>query len=194
MLTSLLLIIIIIWGNMKKLLLLFVSIMAILFNACSTTTVVSNSIPAEMQQNIRTTKISDMDYSFTKNHNGDAVSISLGAFTSSFSVNAPLYGMMNELIETKFGNISSTSVNKIEITLVDVKILDDYANTLDLTVNVSIKKDGVYNRKSFSYSNQIKMLQINKYSYQADPKDIQNLLLKFVVSVDKYIDTIFDIK
>ncbi len=171
-------------------------LLVFIFHGCASgPTIISNSIPYDVQQLIKVIKSENVSYSYVPNPQGDKIEVG----GTSYSVNVPLKSLFNELIQTKFQNIQSDASNKIEILLKDVK--PEYiepsfsapSHNLGLTVEVKVVKDGKVNSKSFSYSTTTSIKKPGMATV-VDTKPIHELLLKFVVAIDKFIDTQYNVQ
>ncbi len=158
--------------------------------SCSSSLILQNSIPFETQQLIKSVEGNQrVNFLYTSNPEGEVKKGRL-----HYSINPALNGMLKELMQSKFNSIDSESDNSINITLSKVKVNDDVGaynvtHTLDITVDIVMIKNKEEMKKSFSYSTSFVLSDAN-----VERKEIENLLLKFIVSIDKFIDTAYKVQ
>ena len=139
---------------------LIVSILSIfLFPSCGTSVLyVSNTIPAEMQQNINTGKSQNVAFEFIGHPEGDLVEVNIGPmWNSAFSLNKPFKGLLTDLLNSKYGYIDINSKNTVKVKITNIEpFLDkgglgsDGVYTLKMSILVSVNRDSL-DKKVFSY-------------------------------------------
>ncbi len=170
-------------------------IISLVLSSCSSSARVSNVIPYETQQLIKTAKAESISYNYLPNPKGDIIEVG----STSYSINSPFKALIDELMQTKFQSISANSSDNIEIYLTDVKpefltpAFSAPSHTLGLTVELKLTKDGEVNEKRFAFSTEAKVTQPG-FSTAVDTKPIHELLMKFIISIDKFIDTNYDVQ
>lgn len=182
---------------MKKIVLINILISHLIFfySCYSDLTVqrnINNIIPYDAQQLIKSIKSTDVDYRYIGNPKGDKVKLLYYKFAGNYymetNINSPLSSLIKELMETKFEKINPNSPNKVIIKLVNVYLKEFY---LGLEVETTIIVNDKENIKLNSYGTIVK--EVGDNSIQAE-NIIHELLLKFVIATDKFIDTQFDIQ
>jgi hypothetical protein len=166
---------------------------------CTTSkTTVSNSLPYEVQQRVNTSEEFDVSFDFEPHPEGDKVEAAFGSGTSTYSVNTPLRGQFQELVETKFGSITDGSDNSIRVAVTDLQpSTDSQTHTLNMTVEVTTVQEGEENARDFSYSTTIRPIDTStEYTMgkRIPKEDLQEFFLKFVVGADKFIDSNFGVQ
>lgn len=154
------------------------------------------TIPDDIKLGITFSKEKSIGYSFIPNRLGDHLTAKVNNILKEFSVNAPLDTLMRELYQIKFGTNIVCNKDMLTVNVTDIRFIKSQPYNLEVTIEVILTKDGVEYKKSFtySYSGIINMLQQGHYAYQINKMDIQNLMLKFVIDTDKFINQIFEIK
>lgn len=174
-------------------------VLGITLVGCTTSkTTVSNSLPYEVQQRVNTSEEFDVSFNFEPHPKGDKVEASFGSGTSTYSVNTPLQGQFEELIETKFGSITEGSDNAIQVAITDLQpSTDSETHTLNMTVEVTTVQEGEENSREFSYSTTIRPIDTStEYTMgkRIPKEDLKQFFLKFVVGADKFIDSNFGVQ
>lgn len=169
-------------------------ILILIISSCSQSRhiTVPSTIPAEMQQLVKSTKVDDIAYSFISDPDAEVCKyeFTYGGLTvhNEVNINSSLRSLMDELIQTKFSNINSKSANRINVKITNVSSDVNNNSTLQLGVVAEITLDGLSNSKEFSYS--------MRYPYTSSEQSnaIHAFLMKFVIGVDKFIDNEFDVQ
>ena len=180
---------------MKKVILKILPLifLIIVLNGCSFTSQipVASTIPADMQQLIKSTKVESIQCDFVENSKADLIKFkqTSGAaiFYRELRLNAALRPLLNELIQTKFSKISNEANNKIKIIVQDVIANTDEPNSLALKLKIELDKQGKKSEKSLDYS-----ISFGFYSKESDL--IHSFLMKFIIGIDKFLDNEFDVQ
>jgi len=168
---------------------------------CSTTMSVSNSIPYKVQQNIQTVSGDGVAFQF-KPHSGAeeiVANVDMGS-SINYRVNEPLRGMYHELVRTKFGNVDEAASETVVVEVADITtstrnpaVGTNRSHTISLTIRVSATRDGVSTDQSLNYKTTFPARQVpgasGKYTFPQG--SVQDFLLKFIVSSDKFIDATY---
>lgn len=178
-------------NNLKKLFLLFLLFISIV--GCSQTRqiTIATTIPATMQQLIKSTKVDGVDYSFRTNPSADLCKYKYkyGGLTvnNEVNINASIEPLLFELIQTKFSNIDEASPNKVDVKISDIDC-DESNATLKLVIDVGITHNDKTSSKQLAYS------MVFPYTSSEQPAVIHSFLMKFVIGIDKFIDNEFDVQ
>lgn len=181
---------------MKNNILKHCSLISILIalNGCSFTSQipVASTIPADMQQLIKSTKVESIQYNFVENSKADLIKFrqTSGAaiFYRELRLNDALRPLLNELFQTKFSKISNESKNKINIIVQDLIANTDEPNMLALNLKIEIDKEGKRSEKSLDYSVTL------GYDAREHSDVIHSFLMKFIIGIDKFLDNEFDVQ
>lgn len=163
---------------------------AVFFIGCATTLPLRNTIPYGTQQLIKSVqKNSQINYKYIPSKLGEIKTQGI-----SYSLNFALSGMFKELIESKFNNITETAEDNINIEITKSNGYDDMglftvSHNLDLSIKVSLLRNKKASEREFTYSTGFTRTTPEKAS-----EIIEEFLLKFVVAIDKFIDTEFEIQ
>jgi len=160
----------------------------IFITGCSVTLELSSTIPFQTQQLIKSIKSDNgIQFQYISNSKGDNVKIR----GQQFSINKPLGSLLFELVQTKFGNTNAISKDSIIITLENIEstvrkigLFEDLSGpdySLYITVGIKLTKDNKVVSNSFRYN--------CTGTYNNAKNDIDNFLLKYVITIDKYIDS-----
>lgn len=171
---------------------------AVLVGCVPTRVAVSNSIPFEVQQNIRTAEGTTVGYRFVPHEGSDEVTTSIGGATVRYPVNGPMRGLFQELIESKFANIDDGASDRITIHLTNVQhSTSGTSHTLEMTARITTVKDGTENSRDLSYSETFAAQDRGSQytiAYGLPSSELQAFMLKFVVAADRFIDSNFGIR
>ena len=172
------------------------------FISCGTSVLyISNTIPADMQQNINTGKSRDVSFSFIGHPDGDMVEVNLGPmWDSAFPLNNPFKGKITELLQSKFSTMNDRSKNKVKVQIINLEshldeggIVSSGNYTMAMTVVVEVKRDSL-ERKVFAYEMGVPVLKGEgggNAVFQRNLADgVEDLLIKFIIGIDKYFDAI----
>ncbi|MBM3712914.1 MAG: hypothetical protein FJW56_05710 [Actinobacteria bacterium] len=187
---------------MKSSLLSFIIVFSsILFVSCGTSVLyISNTLPSEMQQNINTGKSKDVAFDFVGHPKGDLLEVNAGPmWDSAFPLNNPFKGLLTELLNSKYGYIDSNSKNKVKIQITNLEPnldkggLSDGLYTLKMSVRVEVNRDSL-DTKNFTYDIGVPLaygFEGANAAFKSNlSKGVKDLLVKFVISIDKYLDSI----
>jgi hypothetical protein len=185
-------------GRNRNLLPTLLAATFLLFSAggcVSTETVVSNTLPYEAQQRINTSEEFDVDLSFEPHPDAETITASFGGAESSYSINSPFAGKLEQLFRSKFGEISEGSDNKVEVVISDISTKSDTGPTihkLSMTVDVTVTHDGSQNSREFSFGTTIRPEdESTEYTvaYRIPPKPIEDFLMQYIVGIDSFLDS-----
>ncbi len=181
---------------MKNIILKFFPLISIIIvlNGCSFTSQipVASTIPADMQQLIKSTKVESIQYNFVENSKADLIKFrqTSGAaiFYRELRLNDALRPLLNELFQTKFSKISNEATNKVKIIVQDVVANTDEPNVLALKLKIELDKQGKQSEKSLDYSVTL------GGDFREHSNIIHSFLMKFIIGIDKYLDNEFDVQ
>jgi hypothetical protein len=171
------------------------------FYGCGSTKLfVSNTLPSTMQQNIKTGVSKQISFSFADHPQANEVNLDIGPMWScSYFINQPFRGMLTDLLESKYGHIDEKAPNKVSITItkfeqtLDKGGISDGFYSMALAVEVQVNKDGKKDIKRFSYDIGVPLAygftDANKVFHNKLAESVKELLVKFTVSIDKYLDS-----
>ncbi|MBU0581427.1 MAG: hypothetical protein ABIJ40_16380 [Bacteroidota bacterium] len=182
--------------------LVFITGIIFILVSCSSTVPLSNIIPFDVQQNIKTIGGATVDFKFIPNPAADNIQAKVDVTTITYSLNSPLEGKFRELVETKFGKISSDATDKITFQVVNVDhqtqknsaFVVGTNHILRLSINVILFKDGIEEKQTFSYQTSLEAVKISANVYSFPPKSLDDFMLKFVVAADKFIDATYKVE
>lgn len=180
---------------MKNSLLKFIciSILSFLLSSCSQTRQITipSTIPADMQQLIKSTKVDAVNYSFHPNPKADLCKYqhTYGGLTvnNEININNALEPLLTELIQSKFAKTSNSSQNIIDVKIVNVHS-DESNATLLLVLEATVTHKNIKNTKQLSYSMSF------PYNSSDQPAAIHSFLMKFIIGIDKFLDNEFDVQ
>lgn len=172
---------------------LLLILLSTLFIGCSFTgpIIIPTTIPADMQQLIKSTKVESVDYSFTPNDKADLISFkqTSGAaiFYRELHLNSAIKPLLDELIQTKFSKISKDSDWKVNVIIQDVSYNSDEPNSLSLTVKTIVSNKSKQSEKKLNYS--------ISFGFLSDETSlIHSFLMKYIIGVDKFLDNEFEVQ
>lgn len=175
---------------------LFSLLVITLSSGCvSTETVVSNTLPYEAQQRINTSEEFDVDLDFKSHPDAETINASFAGAESSYSINRPFAGKLEQLFRAKFGEISEGSENKVEVEITDVNATSDTGppiHRLSMSVGVTVFHDGEENSRSFDFRTTIRPEdEGTEYtvSYRIPPEPIEDFLMQYIVGIDSFLDS-----
>jgi len=174
----------------------------IIFNGCASTKLyISDTLPSTMQQNINTAEGGDVSFKYTPHPDGNLIDVKIGPmWDASYSVNKPFEGLIRELLQSKFADVSDNSTNKVAVKITELEqtihkgaLGTTEAYSLKMAVKVEIVKGGEISNKRFSYSFDMPIRSGFNNANAVFKKElsdgVKELLIKFVISIDKYIDS-----
>lgn len=181
---------------MKNIILKFFPLISIIIvlNGCSFTSQipVASTIPADMQQLIKSTKVESIQYNFVENSKADLIKFrqTSGAaiIYRELRLNDALRPLLNELFQTKFSKISNESKDKVNIIVQDVIANTDEPNALALKLKIELDREGKITEKSLDYSVSL------RYDASQQSNIIHSFLMKYIIGIDKYLDNEFDVQ
>lgn len=169
----------------------------ILFTGCFPTQLyISDTLPSSMQQLINSAATTDINYTFVPHENGDNVQVEAGPmWSASYSINEAFSGLMQDLLYSKFSQVTDSSENRLTVSITNINSYTQIAVAyrLKMAIRVDVERSGQdkFSRR-FSYSTSVPIQGGFHNANAAFKKDVANavkeLLLKFVVSTDKYLD------
>ena len=169
---------------------------ALLFSGCtSTETVVSNTLPYEAQQRINTSEEFDVDLEFEPHPDAETITASFAGAESSYSINGPFAGKLEQLFRSKFGEISEESSNKVIVEISNVNTNSETGpprHRLSMSVDVTVEQNGKKNSRSFKFSTTIRPEdEGTQYTvaYRIPPEPIEDFLMQYVVGIDSFLDS-----
>jgi len=176
---------------------LTVGILLPLSGCITSQTTVSDTLPYEAQQRINTAEEFNVSFNFEGHPDGDIITASFpGRGDAEYPINGPLEGKLRQLVRTKFGSIDETSSSRIEVSVQDIETEDQtsmsaYKQKLSMEVRAEVNHDG--NSESRTFDRSIEMVPSGETGGFKE-EDINGYLMQYVVAVDKFIDSNFDIK
>jgi uncharacterized lipoprotein YajG len=169
---------------------------ALLSSGCtSTETVVSNTLPYEAQQRINTSEEFDVDLEFKSHPDAETITASFAGAESSYSINRPFAGKLEQLFRSKFGEISEESENKVTVEISDVNTNSETGplrHRLSMSVDVTVEQDGEENSRIFEFRTTIRPEdEGTQYTvaYRIPPEPIEEFLMQYVVGIDSFLDS-----
>lgn len=166
----------------------------IALNGCSFTSQieVASTIPADMQQLIKSTKVESIQYNFVENSEADLIkfrhTIGAAIIYRELRLNDVLRPLLNELFQTKFSKISNESNDKVNIIVQNVIANTDEPNALALKIKIELDREGKISEKTLDYTVTIG----TDARVQSDV--IHSFLMKYIIGIDKFIDNEFDVQ
>lgn len=179
---------------MKKTLILF-SLLILLVGCGSSSVYIPNTLPVNLQQNINTSKNKNIDFQFISFPSDQFTAKANFMCSVTFSVNDPFRGKIRELILTKFSNITDQAKNKI---LVKTEQINSYTKDKNyiFSMKVSAKMlqdNNVNNQRTFNYTFSVLTgngsVDDNSRFKREVADNLKQILNKFVISIDKFIDS-----
>jgi hypothetical protein len=161
----------------------------------STETVVSNTLPYEAQQRINTSEEFDVDLDFEPHPDAETITASFAGAESSYSINRPFAGKLEQLFRSKFGEISEESDNKVEVSITDVSTTSETGppiHRLSMSVETTVIHEGEKNSRSFDFRTTIRPEdESTEYtvSYRIPPEPIEDFLMQYIVGIDSFLDS-----
>ena len=165
----------------------------IILTSCTFTLpiLIPKTIPVEMQQLIKSTKVESVDYTFTPNEKANLITFrqTMGAAITyqELKLNDAIEPLLNELIQTKFSKISKESAWKVNVIVQDVFFDTEEQNNFLLFIKTIISNGNKQSEKYLDYPISI--------GWGSDKSSlIHSYLLKFIIGIDKFIDNEFDVQ
>jgi len=164
----------------------------LIFCGCAITQqmIIPSTIPAEMQQLIKSTKVEEVEYSFIPNDNANDMQfktvIGWASRVDKVNLNSSFKSLVDELIQTKFSKIKNNNKNKVVISVQETNYTRDEPQNLSMTVNVFVNHLDKQDEKNISYS-------VNLNHSEKD-KSIYEFLMKFVIGIDKFLDNKYEVQ
>lgn len=182
--------------RIRPLAVLFLFPVALLFSGCtSTETVVSNTLPYEAQQRINTSEEFDVDLEFEPHPDAETITASFGGAESSYPINRPFAGKLEQLFRSKFGEISEDSNNKVMVEIENVSTNSETGpprHRLSMSVSVTVESNGEENSRSFDFRTTIRPEdEGTEYTvaYRIPPEPIEEFLMQYIVGIDSFLDS-----
>lgn len=175
---------------MKLIFLFIFPIIALSGCAITHQMIVPSTIPAEMQQLIKSTKVEEVEYSFIPNDNANDMQfetvIGWATRVDEINLNSSFRYLVDELIQTKFSKINNNNKNKVVISVQKINYTREEPQNLSMTVNVFVNHQDKQDEKNISYS-------VNLNHSEKD-KSIYDFLMKFVIGIDKFLDNKYEVQ
>lgn len=161
----------------------------------------SHSIPLDIQQSIKTSAIEGISFNFQPLTQAENISFKVSFNTYNYSINQPFVSLVNEWIETKFGSVNINSENELTIKIIDfnhsttpISAMEaNFNHGINMTVEISCQINKISKTKQITYQTVIPVNNIKNYEIVMS-KGINNFLLKFLIGMDKFIDSSYEIK
>lgn len=173
----------------------------LIVTGCSTTNKanISNAIPYEVQQNIRTSEVEQVRFEFTPAESGELIEETInGMATMQYEVNDPMRGLFTELMQSKFATISDDASDLVKVDIMEVThSTRRFDHSLSMRVRVTTVKDGEEKSREFAYSDDMEIgFETEGFTSTAYPPsdDIHDLMMKFVIATDRFIDSSFGLR
>jgi hypothetical protein len=164
------------------------------FEYCSFTQqlTVPSTIPADMQQLIKSTKVDGVNYSFTSNPKAEICEFQFtygGAIIKrQININTALKPLFDELFQTKFSKIDDKSQNKVSVKILDLISNNDEPTIINLTMEIEVMHQNKINKKELGYSVSL------PYESNQQSNVLHSFLMKFIIGTDKFLDNEFDVQ
>jgi len=161
----------------------------------STETTVSNTLPYEAQQRINTSEEFDVDLTFKGHPDAETITASFAGAESSYSINRPFRGKLEQLFRAKFGEISDGSENKVIVEINDIVPQSETGppiHRLSMSVDVTVRHEGEENSRSFSFRTTVRPEdEGTEYTiaYRIPPQPIEDFLMQYIVGIDSFLDS-----
>jgi len=184
--------------RLRNIVLLGLSLVILIGCGGSMMLVIPNTLPYELQQITKTAQAKDITFNFRTHPKGDLILINLGPmWNSQYQINEPFRGMLLELLQTKFTNVTENSSNRLSVQIKDLQSIVvkglQGGHTLKMAVSVEVQKDEDKNSKTLAYSFDARcpygIPHANEIFRTRIEKNVRDMLLKFVVGIDKYLDS-----
>lgn len=161
----------------------------------------SHSIPLDIQQRIKTSSIEGISFNFQPITQAENISFKVGTNIYNYSINQPFVSLVNEWVETKFGSVNINSEDELKITIIDFSdsttpinaMESNFNHKISMTVEISCQINNISKTKQITYQTVIPVNNIKIYEIVMS-KAINNFLLKYLIGMDKFIDSSYEIK
>ena len=166
----------------------------------STNTTISNTLPYEAQQRINTSEEFDVDLTFKGHPDAETVTASFGGAESSYSINGPFKGKIEQLFRAKFGEVSEDSENKVIVEISDINPKSDTGppiHRLSMSVDATVMHEGEENSRNFSFRTTVRPVDEGTdytVAYRIPPQPIEDFLMQYVVGIDSFLDSTLGIE
>jgi len=156
---------------------------------------VSNTLPYEAQQRINTSEEFDVDLEFEPHPDAETINASFAGAESSYSINKPFAGKIEQLFRAKFGEIKEGSQNKVTVSITDINTSSETGppiHQLSMLVNVTVEHGGETNSRNLEFNTRIRPEdESTEYavSYRIPPEPIEEFLMQYIVGIDSFIDS-----
>ncbi|RLG90578.1 MAG: hypothetical protein DRO16_01945 [Thermoprotei archaeon] len=179
-----------------KNLIIFVIVLSFV-TSCTVPLYVDNTLPFDTQQRIETAKIKDISFEYIPFPNADLISIQLDTNEYQYSANESFRFLLEEWGNTKFGYFSENSSNKLTVKVLDYQydtkggiVTMSITHIVSMKVEVEINLNGQISKQTFSYNIQGSGGKSDNLSNVSE--SLHKLLVKFIISIDKYTDNILE--
>jgi uncharacterized lipoprotein YajG len=165
----------------------------------STETTISDTLPYEAQQRINTSEEFNVDFTFKGHPDAETITASFGGAKSSYSINGPFKGKLEQLFRAKFGEISEDSENKVKVQVSDINPKSETGppiHRLSMSVDVTVMHEGKENSRNFSFRTTVRPKDETDMtiSYRIPPEPIEDYLMQYVVGIDSFLDSTLGIQ
>lgn len=172
------------------LLLLWGCVFACLFSACASTDL-AGTIPDQVRQNFEQIPSENaIAVRVVPRPEGEQLSINMGSL--DYTMNRLFSRMVTEMAQTKFGTVDRSSENRLEVVVsylnIDERMYSGspYLSRIDMEIEVEI--DGGEHTASRTFTESLHS-DLEGYSIRSD--QIYNMLLRFVTSIEDFVDAQF---
>ena len=180
---------------MRKILFVLYLISIIILARCATYQPISYTLDPDTQQRIKTSEIEGVALEFIPHPNGDRLEYPWTIYGRYYTINDPFNGLLIEWAESKFGEVINESNNKLLIEIIDITANTDISS--NHSISMKVRMEGNLNDVNLSKN-------INYYASFSAPdgsfvgqsirKNIDLFLIKFIIAIDKYVDSKINIK
>lgn len=187
--------------------LLPIVIVGVALSGCTSTqrVGVSDSLPSETQMRMNSAEDFSADFQFSAHSNGDQIEIDTGPAVGVYSMNEVLEGRLTQLMRSKFGSVDQSSENSVSVSITELNtktnmqgLTDEGDHSIDMTMNVEIKRDGETFTRSIERSASIDITRntggMKGSTISVDKDKMNEFIAQFVVGVDSFIDSNFGVK
>jgi uncharacterized lipoprotein YajG len=170
-----------------------------MFTGCAVTKTVevpvSNIIPPRMQQQINTAASKSVSFNFKGTPKAERVVVHFKRLKNAYSIDKPFKQLFRELMRTKFQDIKPESSNKINVEISSFKTTNNNSEySLRMTITVQLADGKRKDERKFTYGTSAGYKFSIGHARFIQIKPANQLLLKFVIATDKYIDSFYGIQ
>lgn len=161
-------------------------VLLVLTGGCATQVQVDNTLPDRLKDEIQKFDSAEgVALHYVPVPAGEQVSLNVGAM--DYTLNRVFRGMLREMLTAKFDTLTPGANNRVSVTVNYLNLQEENMqgsiNRIDMAVIVQLRHGNKTNEREFEFST-----QSDVEGYSVGSGAIRNLLLKFSLAINDYID------